>query len=403
MDAACVQLVEQKVRDFPTLVCIEFSGGRRFLAFHGAVHGSVVHEIGATLKAALQKHGQFVVAKVRPETCLSLEWCDYATRDGAQAHAKDSVRQSVSRTHTDRVLAHIDAVMTVGGHQDNIESIGLVNGRHVQESDDFRISPYYKESADLFVVKSFCDLDAHNERCRPISESSTFAFTASAAHKAIVKTSLAYTCKTNVNGSCFLDISPLRDELTVTAHVFPKRYCSEYTPTPPVVRWDDINSVSLTELSARVNSLAVVCSNFEPAYKNAAYKTIGKRALLNVLDQAQRFDAHDSVAVVRIPHDRHVIAVGDIHSNIHGFLDVLMQLKRQGRMSDTFQFSHDTMLLLLGDYGDRGPYGLLVHWLIFKLIASNDTAHFMAIRGNHEQRDLWRGTGMIHEFYNMLP
>ena len=82
--------------------------------------------------------------------------------------------------------------------------------------------------------------------------------------------------------------------------------------------------------------------------------------------------------LVRI--DGKVVVVGDIHGQYHDLLTMLRKCK--GRSA-----SSDNKILFLGDYVDRGEYGVEVAVYLFclKLKYPHD---IMLLRGNHESRDM---------------
>ena len=77
--------------------------------------------------------------------------------------------------------------------------------------------------------------------------------------------------------------------------------------------------------------------------------------------------------------DGKVVIIGDIHGQFYDLHNMLRKLARPGH--------HNTKLLFLGDYVDRGNYGPEVAAMLFtlKLYYPNDV---FLLRGNHESRDM---------------
>lgn len=100
---------------------------------------------------------------------------------------------------------------------------------------------------------------------------------------------------------------------------------------------------------------------------------------------------------IRVFPDDIVCIHGDLHGDIHSFLSFLSYLKKQGYLQDDWTITpslrKSTLLpdgkgqkcyiLLLGDYVDRGTYGVEVWDTILRLKLANPYNVFM-VRGNHE-------------------
>lgn len=399
-EAQCLKHLDAIVRDFPSLICFEFQKCTRMIAFHGAIHKSRVSDLTTSLLRGLSdvKVGAPVSVSLKRSTCESIEWCDYSVSDQHEKK-KRSTRKSVSRVHTDRLLQNIEAVFSQGGHQDLIECVGLVGDKSIAGNKSFHVSPFYKKSSHLYVFKDFCNLE--KDACTDVEDDQSKVVSVSSQNPTILKTSIAYTCKETVNGTSYITVfEDGPGSLSVDCRVFVKQI-GEYDEYYKAKDWSRINTWTWNQFRQHVQDLPLVMSDdVDKAYENPNYKTVGKRALQEIMDSHQMFNAKDCVMVFKVSKEcSKVISVGDIHSNIHGFCDVLSKLATR-RLFSNFKLHDSVVLLLLGDYGDRGPYGLLVHWLILKLRRENPT-RFLTIRGNHETHHLWRGTGMEREFYDM--
>lgn len=88
---------------------------------------------------------------------------------------------------------------------------------------------------------------------------------------------------------------------------------------------------------------------------------------------------------------------GDLHGNIHDLLKLLSELAEQNIIDNNFKIiAPNTYLIFLGDYVDRGFYGVEVLYTILRLKLANLHNVFM-VRGNHEDMDLNAHYGFLEE------
>ncbi len=75
---------------------------------------------------------------------------------------------------------------------------------------------------------------------------------------------------------------------------------------------------------------------------------------------------------------------GDLHGSAHSLVRDLLKLQEMGYLDDTFKIRKKAFnLLFLGDYIDRGIYGVEVMYTIARLKIANP-ASVILVRGNHE-------------------
>lgn len=87
---------------------------------------------------------------------------------------------------------------------------------------------------------------------------------------------------------------------------------------------------------------------------------------------------------------------GDFHGDIRSLIATLELLNRSGRMTG-FQIKQpNTYLIFLGDYTDRGAYGVEVIYTLLRLKLANPKRVFLA-RGNHEDFRLTANYGFLDE------
>lgn len=108
---------------------------------------------------------------------------------------------------------------------------------------------------------------------------------------------------------------------------------------------------------------------------------------------------------------------GDLHGSIHSFLRTLQMLIDRGYINDNFQIKKDNFyMIFLGDYVDRGFYGVEVIYTLLQLKIANPDKVFL-VRGNHEDGSLNDNYGfgfeldykfnldkkLVYRIYDFLP
>lgn len=117
--------------------------------------------------------------------------------------------------------------------------------------------------------------------------------------------------------------------------------------------------------------------------------------------------------------DDEVILHGDLHGDISSILQTLTYLEGLGQLRPrSFELAKDNAyMIFLGDYVDRGAYGVETMYTIMRLKLANPNRVFL-VRGNHEAADMSSTYGFAGEvglkfsqrafeaickFYNYLP
>ena len=102
-----------------------------------------------------------------------------------------------------------------------------------------------------------------------------------------------------------------------------------------------------------------------------------------------------------VPENSKLAIFGDLHGSYHSFLRELYSFIDLGYMDENFiiqsEYQHSFYILFLGDYVDRGYYGLEVLLTILYLKQHNPKNIFIS-RGNHEDRSLNYGNS-VGDFY----
>ena len=79
-----------------------------------------------------------------------------------------------------------------------------------------------------------------------------------------------------------------------------------------------------------------------------------------------------------------IIMFGDLHGSIHSFIRDLEKLQSEGLLDNSFALTKkNSFMVFLGDYIDRGIYGVEVIYTLARLILANPT-QVIVVRGNHE-------------------
>ncbi len=87
---------------------------------------------------------------------------------------------------------------------------------------------------------------------------------------------------------------------------------------------------------------------------------------------------------------------GDLHGDIHSLNTWLKHLNQDGTLNGFELTSQNDHLIFLGDYTDRGAYGVEVMYVLMRLKTANPQQVWMA-RGNHEDIQLTMNYGFLRE------
>lgn len=105
---------------------------------------------------------------------------------------------------------------------------------------------------------------------------------------------------------------------------------------------------------------------------------------------------------VEVSPGGNVIVIGDIHSGIHSFREVLDNLYTRGILLDDFRIKSGYKIVFLGDIVDRGSFGLDILHIVFRLKNVNfQDVHI--VNGNHEDIGMYDHHGFGDELRAQLP
>ncbi len=102
-----------------------------------------------------------------------------------------------------------------------------------------------------------------------------------------------------------------------------------------------------------------------------------------------------------MPPSATFICKGDLHGDIHSFIKFVEYLQEKGYTSSENPLkliAPDLYLIFLGDYVDRGLYGVEVLYLLM-LLKINNPSQVILVRGNHEDPDLNSVYSFSTEFF----
>jgi hypothetical protein len=99
---------------------------------------------------------------------------------------------------------------------------------------------------------------------------------------------------------------------------------------------------------------------------------------------------------LEIPADSQVFFHADFHGDVHSLLSDLNWLNQNGYLKGFTITRPNFYMVFLGDYTDRGSYGVEVLYTLFRLKLSNPRQFFLA-RGNHEELSIQSRYGFLEE------
>jgi len=104
-----------------------------------------------------------------------------------------------------------------------------------------------------------------------------------------------------------------------------------------------------------------------------------------------------------VPENGKVIVIGDIHSSLQSLVKIIDNLVERGIISQDFVIAEDYTIVFLGDIVDRGPFGLDLLHIIFRLKASNGFNKIFILNGNHEDFGMYSNYGFLDELESQIP
>jgi hypothetical protein len=99
-----------------------------------------------------------------------------------------------------------------------------------------------------------------------------------------------------------------------------------------------------------------------------------------------------------LPADAVVVVLGDLHGDVRSLIGMLDDLNERGVLAGFKVRDAKYHLLFLGDFTDRGAYGVEVLYTLFRLTAANPDRVHLA-RGNHEDFNIASRYGFLAELH----
>jgi hypothetical protein len=97
-----------------------------------------------------------------------------------------------------------------------------------------------------------------------------------------------------------------------------------------------------------------------------------------------------------VPSNSEVFFHGDFHGDVHSIVSCLGWLNRENYLRDFTIARTNFFMVFLGDYTDRGSYGIEVIYTLLQLKIANPNQVFL-VRGNHEDLSLVARYGFVAE------
>lgn len=376
--AAAVARFSKAVERMPSMIVV-LSKKLRIACSHGAIPPDLPQETIEALAAAVGAtgNGESVSVELGAQVAHRLEWADYR---GARIVSE--------RRHADRLMATLGLDACAGGHQDRIEAFGVLS-EETLDPRDWRVSPVYPNK-HFYVPRGVCGDAPHSCTAPRVYRVLPIEF----ERPTIFKTSLAYTGKPSVTGAAFLsthipgDVAASSRGRRLYGHVLPRRVARRVEPDAEQFTAPELLAFGLDDWTSLAESLPVLyVEEALEAYANANLRRVGASALVGLVEAFESVQPDDGnrARIVR-EDDANLVLVGDVHSNLHGLVDLLKAWEHHGWIDATLRLVPS--VVFMGDYADRGPYGLLVFSLLFALKHRNPTRVHL-IRGNHERPSFW--------------
>lgn len=102
------------------------------------------------------------------------------------------------------------------------------------------------------------------------------------------------------------------------------------------------------------------------------------------------------VQKLNVPADSEIFFHGDLHGDVHSLVAFLQWLTTSNYLDDFTLKQPNTYLIFLGDYTDRGLFGVEVLYTLLRLKLANPE-RVLLVRGNHEDISLTSTYGFLAE------
>ena len=108
----------------------------------------------------------------------------------------------------------------------------------------------------------------------------------------------------------------------------------------------------------------------------------------------------DYILKETVNKDTNIIFIGDIHSSLHSFIQLIYTLIQDDVLTSDYKLRENYKIVFTGDLIDRGPYGMQILLLLFSLVYVNNKGDIIYIKGNHETPEMYNQYGFGTELEN---
>ena len=160
--------------------------------------------------------------------------------------------------------------------------------------------------------------------------------------------------------------------------------------------------LTFQEVKSTLNKFAQTLENSDMNSKNYWIGKVPPESdFFNMNRETPLFKPYAQKLVV--PPGTEIAFHGDLHGDIHSLIAYLQDLKTKGYLDHNFKIIKPNFyIIFLGDYVDRGNYGIEVMYTLMRLKIANPNHAFM-VRGNHEEAGMNEGYGFSQELQTKFP
>lgn len=174
---------------------------------------------------------------------------------------------------------------------------------------------------------------------------------------------------------------------------------------------DDINANDFTVRTSLGNNIEFMrpfkeaMANYDNFYENSGswgqQIDVSSTRMEDTRSPFQRLSDPSFAQKVKTEADSKVIFIGDIHSSFHSFIEIIQNLVERRILGDDLSINQQYYIIFLGDIFDRGPFGLDIINIIFR-IKNKNFDRVLILNGNHEDRIMYNNNGTGDEIKAQL-
>lgn len=149
------------------------------------------------------------------------------------------------------------------------------------------------------------------------------------------------------------------------------------------------------------------CMVDDDVYKNDKFKLPSNSIMFNddflsLVSKKINFNDNYSDYILKetVNKDTNIIFIGDIHSSLHSFIQLINTLIEDDILNNDYKLKDNNKIVFTGDLIDRGPYGMQILLLLFLLVYVNNKGNIIYIKGNHETPEMYNQYGFGTELEN---